>query len=45
MKSQVEYEYRMEKERSITDSLLRGALEEQEVEIFNKPQDDKSQKN
>jgi len=34
VKNQVEYEYRAEKERSITDSLLREALEEQEVEIF-----------
>ena len=35
VKTQVEYEYRMEKERSITDSLLKDALEEQEVEIYS----------
>jgi peptidyl-prolyl cis-trans isomerase C len=45
VKNQVEGEYRMEKERSITDSLLREALEEQEVEIFYKSVNDKSQKN
>jgi len=45
VKSRVEHEYRMQKERSITDSLLRDALEEQEVEIFYKSGDDESQKN
>jgi parvulin-like peptidyl-prolyl isomerase len=45
VKNQVEYEYRMEKERSITDSLLREALEEQKVEIFYKLEDDESKKN
>jgi len=45
VKNEVEYEYRMEKERNITDSLLREALEEQEVEIFYRPGDDESQKN
>ncbi len=44
VKSQVEHEYRVQKKRSITDSLLKGALEEQEVEIFYKPGDDESQK-
>jgi len=44
VKSQVEYEYKMEKESSITDSLLRSALEEQEVEIFYNSGDDESQK-
>jgi len=35
VKNQVEHEYRTQKERSITDSLLKGALEEQEVEIYS----------
>jgi len=37
VKNQVKYEYRMKKERSIADSLLKDALEKQEVEIFYKP--------
>jgi peptidyl-prolyl cis-trans isomerase C len=44
VRNQVEYEYRTQKERSITDSLLRGALEEQEVEIFYKSQGNESEK-
>jgi len=44
VKSRAEHEYRMQKKRSITDSLLRGALEEQEVKIFYRPGDDESQK-
>jgi len=44
VRNRLEYEYRQEKERSIIDSLLRGALEEQEVEIFYEPQhNDKSE--
>jgi peptidyl-prolyl cis-trans isomerase C len=42
VKSQVEYEYRSNKERQITEALLRDAFEEQEVEIFYKPGDDES---
>ncbi|MBW2036481.1 MAG: peptidyl-prolyl cis-trans isomerase [Deltaproteobacteria bacterium] len=44
VRNQVEYEYRMQKKRSITDSLLKAALEEQEVEIFYKSGGDESPK-
>lgn len=35
VKSQAEYEYRMKKQQEISQSLLKRALEEQEVEIFD----------
>ena len=41
VEKEVEYEYRIEREKEITNSILKKALEEQEVEIFYTPQNEK----
>lgn len=44
VKVQVEYDYKLEKQKELTSALLKKALEEQEVEIFYEPSKKKKQK-
>lgn len=45
VKAQAEYEYRMKKQQEISQSLLKGAIEEQEVEIFYTGNQNETKKN
>ncbi|MCM8796520.1 MAG: peptidyl-prolyl cis-trans isomerase [Candidatus Omnitrophica bacterium] len=45
VKPEVEYEYKMKKQREIVDDLLKKALEEEEVEIFDSVDKNETKKN